>query len=72
MWPDMAKLTGRQLDALKEIQRFSVPYYWRRASMRTLAALGLVEAIAVVGRAAENGPWRITDAGRAALSELGH
>lgn len=43
------------------------PYYFRTASMRSLAEMGLVERMAGYGSDSQPA-WRITDAGRAAAT----
>ncbi|EXL10274.1 hypothetical protein BG36_07600 [Aquamicrobium defluvii] len=71
----MAKLTPRLKDALAELQRYTedrnVIYWWRRASMAKLAEIGLAETYrpASVSRTRKMLPYRITPAGRAALTE---
>lgn len=69
------KLTQLQIDALKELSRFERrflgggQFWWRQASMRSLAKLGLVEAWHPAGKTVKNMAHRITEAGRKALEE---
>jgi hypothetical protein len=59
-----ARLTPSLLAALKDCASFRDGYYWKRATMRKLAVLGLVESyLGVLGTA-----HRLTDAGRAAIA----
>ena len=57
---DEPKLTKRQIDGLMEIWRIECKgrrYYWRSATMRSLAALGYITQHA-------RREFRLTDAGR--------
>ncbi len=71
----MAKLTPLLKDALAELQRYTEDrnaiYWWRRASMAKLAEMGLVETHRPpsVPESRKVLPYRITPAGRAALTE---
>jgi hypothetical protein len=71
------KLPLRLRDALAELQRYTedrnVIYWWRRASMAKLAAMGLVETYRPLDFPASRKvlPYRITEAGRRALQEGG-
>lgn len=71
----MAKLTPQLRNALAELDRYcqreNVIYWWRRASMAKLAEIGLAETYrpASVSRTRKMLPYRITPAGRAALTE---
>lgn len=70
-------MNNRLITALKEISTYTVRtnrlYWFRQASMRELEALGYVEqwlppSVAERPRMKQR-PWRITDAGRAALDQ---
>ncbi len=70
-------LHPRLADALAELGRHETAnrgavYWWRRASMEKLAALGLVETWLPKSMAHYKGktlPYRLTEAGRLALAE---
>ena len=74
----MAKLTKAQRETLKEMDRYEHRgwvYWFREASCRALAELGLAEqylppSVAQRPRMKAR-PYRITPAGRAALSQPG-
>ena len=69
------KLTDRLHSALQECARFTEGrnslYWWRRASMQKLEALGLVESYTPPSLIYSRGkarPYRLTEVGRALLS----
>ena len=67
----MAKLTPQLKSALRECgDHGRGPFWWRQASMKKLADMGLVVAWHPRGRTdVKLMAYRITDAGRAALQE---
>jgi len=68
------KLTGALRSALDEVERYTRRgwlYWYRRASMEKLAALGLVETWtppSMINSRGKLRPYRITDLGRQALN----
>lgn len=60
-------VTTTMRDALAELKRHEEngnPYWWRRASMLKLAALGLVEPWHPLGKGTKSTAYRTTQAGR--------
>lgn len=71
----MPELTPRLREALAEVARYegqNRTYWWRERSMADLAAMGLTETYRPPSLERYRGkqlPYRITEAGRAALSK---
>lgn len=64
----MGKLTKAQVATLKEMRPYNA-YHFRQATCRTLAVLGLAEpCYEGPKKTVVRPPYRITDAGRAAIA----
>jgi hypothetical protein len=67
------KLTKRQIEAMTKLAVESGSAYGMRVSLGTLRALSEKQLVTPVGHGhmafPRNGTWKITSAGRAALSE---